>query len=56
MTPELIALLLKAALTGIPALIQEYNIAKEKDNYTPEQRAELDALIESYRTKPEWQE
>lgn len=56
MTPELVALLLKGAITGLPMLIQQYNIMKEKNNFTPEQRDELDALIESYRSKPEWQE
>lgn len=56
MNPATIALLLKAFLAGIPALIQEYNIAKEKGNYTQEERDALDALIAGYGTKPNWQE
>lgn len=56
MDPATIALLLKAMLTAIPDLIASYNLAKGKDNYTPEQRAELDGLIEGFKTKPNWQE
>lgn len=56
MDPATIALLLKAMLTALPSLIEQYNIAKQKDNFTPEQRTELDKLIKSYKTHPAWQE
>lgn len=52
MDPATIALLLKALLTAIPSLIEQYNVAKEKNNFTPEQRAELDQMISDFKTDP----
>lgn len=39
-------------LTAIPSLIDQYNIAKSKDNFTPEERAELDQMIVDFKTDP----
>lgn len=56
MDPATIALLLKAMLTAIPSLIEQYNIAKGKDNFTAEERAELDAMIQDFKNDPANQE
>lgn len=56
MDPATIALGLRAVLALAPALIAEYEQAKRAGNYTPEERADLDAQIEGYKTKKNWQE
>lgn len=43
-------------LTAIPSLVAEYNIAKSKNNFTPEARAELDQMIQDFKSDPNNQE
>lgn len=41
----------------IPFAIKEYEVLKEKGDFTPEQRAKLDAQIQSFRdfaAQPQW--
>lgn len=56
MDPATILLILKALLSGIPLVAEEYALLTKKDEYTEEERAAVEALFARYKLSPSWQE
>lgn len=54
--PQTLVMLIQGMLAALPSLISAYNTAKEKGNFTPEQRDALDAKIAGFAEKANWQE
>lgn len=56
MDPATIVLILKALLSGIPFVAQEYELLTKKDEYTDEERSQVVALFAKFKMSPAWVE